>query len=273
MKNILYPKLTKYLDIRNIASRKGMGLSYGSKLLKKYLEKHKKYDNIYALKIDISKFFYTIDHDVLKNMLIKKLTTEEYELVSLFIDSTDKDYVNEEIKLIKSKLLLKVKNERQEREILEIPFYEKGKGLTIGNVSSQILSIFYLSEIDFYIINELKCKYMIRYCDDFIILHHDKNYLKDVFDKIEKKLKIYKLKINKKKSYITNIKDGVVFCGNLVKVKNNKTIIVKCSKNKNRIKRNLKNKHQFFIEGKISFGNYFCSVNSLKREIKLYKRH
>ena len=37
-KYILIPKLNKYLDIRNVASRKNMGMSYGIKLLKKYIE-------------------------------------------------------------------------------------------------------------------------------------------------------------------------------------------------------------------------------------------
>ena len=48
--------------------------------------------------------------------------------------------------------------EKQRQEILDIPYYEYGKGLTIGNVCSQILSIFYLSDIDHCIIHDLKCK-------------------------------------------------------------------------------------------------------------------
>ena len=55
-KYILIPKLDKYLDIRNVASRKNMGMSYGIKLLKKYIELNKKYDNLYVLKIDIKKY-------------------------------------------------------------------------------------------------------------------------------------------------------------------------------------------------------------------------
>ena len=57
-KYALIPKLTKYLDDRNIATRKDMGCSYGVKLVKKYIELNKKYGKFYVLKIDIRKYFY-----------------------------------------------------------------------------------------------------------------------------------------------------------------------------------------------------------------------
>ena len=68
-KYILEPKLTKYLDIRNTATRKNMGSSYAINLLNKYIEINKrKYTNFYILKIDLSKYFYSIDHQVLKEL-------------------------------------------------------------------------------------------------------------------------------------------------------------------------------------------------------------
>lgn len=264
---ILFPKLEKYLDIRNIASRKNMGLSYGIKLLKKYLEENKKHKEIYALKIDISKFFYTIDHEVLKQMLKNKLTEEEHKLVSMFIDSTDKNYINEEIKYIKNKLLLTALTKEKEQEILEIPYYQPGKGLTIGNICSQVLSIFYLSEIDFYIIHNLKCKYMIRYCDDFIIFHHNKKYLEEVLKLVKNKLSAYKLKANPKKCNIVNLKNGVIFCGYLIKIDNKKTIIKKSRKSKDRLRYNLKRNQKLYLKGQITFKKYFNSIASHSSEL------
>lgn len=263
-KYILLPKLERYLDIRNVASRKNMGMSYGVDLLKKYIEKNKKYDNIYVLKIDISKYFYSIDHKVLKRMLIGKLDNDEYNLVSKFIDSTDYDYVNKRIEEIKNKLKTITTNSYRLNEIDEIPYYLNGKGLTIGNVSSQILSIFYLSELDFYIINNLRCKYMLRYCDDIIILHNDKKYLYEVFEKIKEKISEYKLSINPKKSFITKLNKGVVFCGNYIKVDNKKTIINKCNANRLRIRRNIKKVNLKFNINKINYKSYFTSINCYK---------
>ena len=74
-------KLSKYLDIRNIAARKNMGIDYGIKKLKKYLELNKKYSKFYILKLDISKYFYSIDHDVLKNLIKDKLDDFEYNYI------------------------------------------------------------------------------------------------------------------------------------------------------------------------------------------------
>ena len=55
-RNILLKNLDKYLDIRNGATRKKMGLDYAIKLLIKYLEEERKKGKFYILKIDISKY-------------------------------------------------------------------------------------------------------------------------------------------------------------------------------------------------------------------------
>ena len=52
----LEKKLAKYLDIRNVATRKGMGTDYGIRLIKRDIEENKKYGKFYFLKLDISPF-------------------------------------------------------------------------------------------------------------------------------------------------------------------------------------------------------------------------
>ncbi len=175
-KYVLEEKLTKYLDDRNIATRKNMGTDYGIKMIKKFIEKHKKYNNFYVLKMDISKYFYTIDHKVLLNLLKDKLSEDEYNFLSTIIDSTNQDYINKEINSIKNKYI--IKEDKWSKEIASIPIYEKDKGLPIGNMTSQFLSIFYLYKLDHYIVNNLHIKYYIRYMDDFVLIHHDKDVLK-----------------------------------------------------------------------------------------------
>ncbi len=60
------------------ATRKNKGTLYGVKLLKKYLnEMKRKYKNFYILKIDISKYFYNIDHDILKKIIKKKIKDKD----------------------------------------------------------------------------------------------------------------------------------------------------------------------------------------------------
>ena len=258
-KYVLEVKLTKYLDERNIATRKNMGLDYGYKLLNKYLEKMKKYNNFYVLKIDISKYFYTIDHDVLLNLLKDKLSEDEYLIIKNIINSTNKEYINNKIKIIKEKYISK--HPKWAKEINEIPYYEVGKGLPIGNMTSQFLSIFYLYKLDHYIVNNLHIKYYIRYMDDFVLIHQDREVLKNALEEIEKILEnIYKLKINKKKTKIASIKDGFSFLGYTFKVVNKKTIVKIKKESYDKIKKRVKEVRYLYNIGVIDFNTAFCSI-------------
>lgn len=135
----LIPKLSKYLDSRNIATRKDMGCAYGIKLLKKYIELNKKYENFYVLKLDIKKYFYNIDHNILKNMLIDKLDDTEYNLISTIIDSTNHEYINKCINNLKCE---EIKHTKRIEEVKNIFYYKINKGLPIGNMTSQFLQYF-----------------------------------------------------------------------------------------------------------------------------------
>ena len=212
-KNVLMPFIEPKLIDRNVATRTGRGTKAGIDFVKKDIECLKQHGEVFALKIDISKFFYTIDHDVLLNML-KKLGYDDYIRVKNIIDSTDEDYVNENI------LKLNEKNN------CNLPLYNKGKGLPIGNLSSQCLSIFLTYKLDYYIIHSLGCKHYVKYMDDYIILSNDKEKLKKVKSIIiDKLVKEYKLKINYKKTFIVSLNNGVEFLGRIFRVKDNKTII------------------------------------------------
>jgi len=206
---VLIPKLEKYLDIRNVATRKNMGHDYGIKLVKKYLEYYKNKD-CYVLKLDISKYFYSIDHNILKNMIKNYFNDEENKIINMIIDSTNYGYINEMIDILKNNEL-NIINKRQE-EVRNIPLYYTGKGLPIGNMSSQFLSIFYLSKLDHEIIHDFHFKHYIRYMDDMIIFSDDISKLKNISSVIEEKLtNEYLLKLNKKKTQIINIKHGFTF--------------------------------------------------------------
>lgn len=134
---VLMQKLSKYLDDRNVATRKKLGTEAGIKLVKKYIEEHKKYEKFYILKLDISKYFYTIDHEVLKHMIKPKLNEFEYHYILSIIDSTNESYINQKIEYLKQGAL----NNQNEKEISKIPFYEKGKGLPIGKDPSVFVDL------------------------------------------------------------------------------------------------------------------------------------
>lgn len=129
-REILIPYLAKGLIDSNVAGRKGFGTSKGRELYFKYRNICcMRYSKYYLLKIDISKFFSNIDHDILRNMIKRKIK--------------DQDVLN---------LLNKI-----------IDSYKSG--LPIGLMTSQIFAIFYLDPIDKYIKEQLKIKYYVRYQD------------------------------------------------------------------------------------------------------------
>mgnify|MGYP005838545971 CR=1 FL=1 len=79
-------------------------------------------------------------------------------------------------------------------------------------MSSQVLVLLYLNSLDHYIKEELNIKYYIRYMDDFLLFHQDKEYLKFCEIKIKEKVKELKLTLNKK-TQIIDLSKGVVFLG------------------------------------------------------------
>ena len=257
---ILIPKLVKYLDIRNTATRKNMGYNYAIKLLKKYIEINKKYDKFYILRIDISKYFYSIDHNILKGLLKDKLNTDEYNIISYIIDSTNYSYVNNTINNIKNRKLNIDKN--RYNDIYNLPLYKYNKGLPIGNMTSQFLSIFYLYKLDHYIIHDLKLKYIVKYMDDYIIISNNKEYLKKALNKIIIILeKEYKLTINKNKTQILSSNHSFEYLGLIFYIKNNKTIIKKNNINKRRIKKNIKHVNNLYKNNYITYNKYFNTIN------------
>ena len=96
------------------------------------------------------------------------------------------------------------------------------------------MAILYLSKLQHYITNNLHIKF-INYMDDYILIHNSKEYLKDSLELIENKINNeYKLKLNNKKTIISNSNQGISFLGYTYKVKDNKTII-KLSSNTKKI--------------------------------------
>lgn len=209
----LIPVLDNKLVDSNVATRRDKGSSYANKLLMKYFNKiiiNYKPDDIYVLKIDISKYFYNINHEILFDNLKNDLYDDDViNLIKLFVSETNKDYVNNEI--IKYNKLYNT----------DIPLYKDNKGLSIGAVSSQFLAIYYCNDLHHYIKEILKCKYFITYMDDYLIIDIDKDRLKYIYKEINKYLIKLDLKINKK-SNIYRCSNGFSFLGYKYKYINNR---------------------------------------------------
>lgn len=151
----------------------------------------------YYLKLDISKYYYRVDHEILIHILSKKI--KDKEMLELL-----KTIINYEGTLFGLKLNGDVNNPEDRVE---------GKGIPIGNLTSQMFANLYLNELDQYCKRTLGIKYYVRYMDDIIILSDDKAQLHEYKRLIETLLN-EKLKLNlNKKTAIRPIALGIEFVG------------------------------------------------------------
>ena len=137
---------------------------------------------LWILKCDIRKFFASVDHKILFEILHTRIA--DPEILSLL------------------------------RRIVESFETSPSKGLPLGNLTSQLLVNIYLNEFDQFVKQRLKAKYYIRYADDFVFLSRDKAKLEQalrytaVFLRKELKLQLHPNKVS-----ITTIASGVDFLG------------------------------------------------------------
>lgn len=260
----LIPYLEKKLIDSNVATRKGKGTKHALNLLEKYInEIRMKYTNqeIYVLKLDISKYFYNINHSILINMLESDIKDKNViNLIKIIISETDKPYINDKIVELNKKCGT------------SIPLYKKGVGLSIGAMTSQFLAIYYLNDIDHFIKEKLNCSYFIRYMDDYIILDINKKRLQEIKKIIAKKIMEKKLQVNPK-SNIYKLSKGILFVGYRYVLKNNKLEILYNKKTKAKIEKKLNilehtNKIKYY-KTYASYYGYFIKVKKMERKFSL----
>ena len=135
----------------------GRGTSYGQKMLRKWLDNDYK-GTKYCLKMDISKFYPSIDNKILKSMFHRRIKDKDcLWVIDTVIDSN--------------------------------------QGLPIGNYTSQWFSNFFLEGLDHFIKEKLGVKYYVRYVDDLVILGPNKKKLHKIRIAIAEYLNSIKLKM------------------------------------------------------------------------------
>ena len=225
-RHILYPAILPCLLDVNVASRKDLGTSEGIRLAMNFHRICKvKYKTYYILKCDISKFFASIDHNILKKKLERRIKDKDaLKIVFDIIDSEE-------------------------------------NGLSIGAMTSQVLAIFYLNDIDHFIKETLKIKYLIRYQNDFLLFHPSKQYLKYCLEELKKFLEKEKLVLNKK-TRIYKSTNNFIFLGrkpngNYAKYRD--------------VRRKLKSRLYLYKEGKIPLNSIISSLICYKGLLKRNK--
>lgn len=144
------------------------------------------------------------------------------------------------------------------------------KGLPLGNITSQLFANVYLNELDQYIKHVLKVSYYIRYCDDFVILSHEKPFLEKLIPVIDGFLQNYlKLVLHPNKILIRKYSQGIDFLG-YVSFPSHAILRVKTKK---RMFRNIALKLQKYKEGKTSKESFLQTLNSYLGMLKHCKAH
>jgi len=172
--NVMEPIWVSAFIHDTYACVKGRGISGAHRKMVKMLTDRN--GTTYCLKMDIKKFYPSIDHDILKSIIRKKIKCKKtLALLDEIIDSA--------------------------------------KGLPIGNYLSQHLANLYLTYFDHFVKEVLNVKYYIRYADDIIILNDSKGFLHGVLVSINSYL-VYELNLELKKNYkVFSVIEGIDFIG------------------------------------------------------------
>lgn len=136
----------------------------------------------WAIKMDIKKFFDSIDHEVLLDLLTQRINDPQLmNLLKTIIGSFE---------------------------------FSAGKGMPLGNLTSQLFANVYMDPLDKFVKHQLKAKYYLRYADDFLILSSNPEELLGYFVEINTFLKEkLKLQIHQNKTSLRKLSQGIDFVG------------------------------------------------------------
>lgn len=172
----LQPVLQKRFIAHSFSCQIGKGTTAAREHVRSLVNRHR-----YVLKCDVRKFFDSIDHGCLLERLRKPIQCDGvFDLV---------------------------------RRIVEGYSATPGRGLPIGNLTSQLWGNFMLDQMDHWITGELRMGAYARYTDDFLLFADDKARLWHAWDGIIGKLAEISLLLAEPKSRLLKCSEGVPFCG------------------------------------------------------------
>ena len=182
MKHVLTPSLRPYVIYDNYASLKERGTEFARKrfevMLRRYIAKNG--TDGYILLGDIKKYFESVVHEILKQLIAPKIACEPEdvkELIHYVIDTSS----------------------------------HSDKGLNLGSECPQIFAVYYLNPLDVFIKVVKGIKYYGRYMDDFFVIGKSKAELTPILTDIKGKLAELGLLVNAKKTHIVKLSHGFTF--------------------------------------------------------------
>jgi len=153
----------------------------------------------YVLQCDIRKYFPSIDREIMKTLIRRKIQCPDtLWLIDAIIDSSEEQQLNPDYYFPNDTLLTPL---------------ERKRGLPIGNLTSQWFANIYLSGFDHFVKEKLKVKKYLRYVDDFALFSDDRYFLKEAQIAIIEYLNTLRLRLHPIKTQIAATRIGVNFVG------------------------------------------------------------
>ncbi len=191
--NVIIPLLEPSFILNSYANRIGFGTHKALRQFAKYARSSR-----YVLQCDIKKYFPTIDREILKSIIRKKIKCPDaLWLIDLILDNSNNFQINRPYQI--------------EENIFE-PMTEI-KGLPIGNLTSQFFANLYLNDFDHFVKETLNATKYLRYVDDFALFANDLAFLKDAKVEIHAYLVSLNLEIHPIKSQLFATREGASFVG------------------------------------------------------------
>ncbi len=228
--HLIYRELYKIVDVDLIAdsyaNRRGKGTHAAVYRVHKFIKEVKsETGGGFYLKLDVQSFFRSIDRNILFKILEDKLLKKVPGYV--FDSSHDDVWLQDVLWLLKEIIF----NDPTKDFIYKgnpalqklIPpnkslFYSRGRGLPIGNLTSQFFANIYLNELDQFITKKLGFNRYLRYVDDFVIVSDDKEKLhsaiKPIDDFLQERLN---LKLHPHKICLQPVSAGIDYLGYFIK--------------------------------------------------------
>lgn len=207
---IMIPALKKYLIHDSGASLKGKGIAFTRRRFEEHLRWHyRRYGtNGYILMIDFRKYFDNIRHDTAIQLISEKIRDKQVmELIGKIFDSYRVDVSYSDEADIDDEVFDSLAYQRLTKDVKTGRRYMR-KSIGIGSQISQIVGVFYPTDIDTYCktVKRLHC-YDV-YMDDRIVIHPSKAYLNGLLKEIEAMAGKLGIFINHKKTQIVKLSHG-----------------------------------------------------------------
>jgi retron-type reverse transcriptase len=191
--NVLEPIFERGFDFDSYACRRGKGTHAAVDRFTFFAHRFR-----YVLKCDVQKYFPSIDHQLLKDRLARKIKDRRVlELAGCIIDHSNPQ---EDV------------CEWYAGDDLFGPA-ERRRGLPLGNQTSQFFANVYLDGFDHWVKQTLRVRGYLRYVDDFVLFGNDKGELADHRSRCREYLAGLRLRLHPDKSVISHVRDGTRFLG------------------------------------------------------------